>query len=200
MKPLWDRIHVWLAAHAPDVLESLAPGATDEQIRAAEEAMGVTLPDDVRACYRIHNGQRPVLVNVTYWPDLRCVPAFLHGEKWASLDRMVKQWRRMKQLLDGGSFAGISSRPSVLIRSDWWHPKWLTLTEDSTGYVKCLDLAPQRTGQVGQVIFWCHDDAGRGVLAWSFSEWLVRFAYALEAGQYTTAPTRTPGLVRVEDR
>src|SRR5262249_22577796 len=128
----------------PDVLESLAPGATDEQIRAAEEAMGVTLPDDVRANYRIHNGQQDVLVNVTYWPGLRCVPAFLHGEDWASLDRMVEQWRMMKGLLDGGTFDRIKGRPTGPIRSDWWHPMWLPLTEDTTGYVKCLDLAPRR--------------------------------------------------------
>lgn len=197
MKTIWDRIHVWLAAHAPDVLESLAPGATDEQIRAAEEAMAVTLPDDVRACYRIHNGQRPVLVNVTYWAGLRCVPAFLHGENWASLDRMVHQWRMKKELLDGGTFDGISSRPTGPIRSDWWHPKWLPVTEDTTGYVKCLDLAPSSGGDVGQVIFWCHDDAGRGVLATSFTAWLKNFTYALEAGQYVTAPTRTPGLIHV---
>src|SRR4051812_40325535 len=38
---IWDRIHVWLAANAPEVLASLRPGATDEAICAAEETMAV---------------------------------------------------------------------------------------------------------------------------------------------------------------
>jgi cell wall assembly regulator SMI1 len=72
-------------------------------------------------------------------------------------------------LLDGGTFDGIKGEPLGPIRSDWWNPKWLSVTEDTTGYVKCLDLAPRCGGDVGQVISWCHDDARRGVLATSFT-------------------------------
>src|SRR5262249_39429588 len=57
MKQIWERIHTWLRQHAPAVLDSLRPGATEETLRAAEEAMGVKLPADVRQSYRIHDGQ-----------------------------------------------------------------------------------------------------------------------------------------------
>jgi cell wall assembly regulator SMI1 len=198
MKTIWNRIHVWLTAHAPDVLESLRPGATEEAIRAAEEEMGVTLPDDVRSCYRIHDGQQPVLVNVTYWPGLRTVPGFLYGDPWRGLRDMVEYWRDLKSLL--GDFAGISSSPRGPIRSDWWHPKWLPVTKwGGGGDLRCLDLAPKSRGKVGQVISWYHDDPARGVLAKSFTEWLAAFARDLERGQYTTAPDRTPGLIHVHD-
>jgi cell wall assembly regulator SMI1 len=198
MKTIWDRIHVWLAANAPVVLESLRPGATDEAIRAAEEAMGVTLPDDVRACYRIHDGQQPVLVNVTYWPGLRAVPTFLYADPWLGLKEMVECWEVLHSLL--GEFSEVSSSPRGPIRSDWWHPKWLPVTKyGGGGDYHCLDLAPKSRGKVGQVIFWLHDDAARGVLAKSFTEWLAAFASDLERGQYTTAPDRTTGLIHVRD-
>jgi cell wall assembly regulator SMI1 len=198
MKLIWDRIHIWLAAHAPEVLESLRPGATEKAIRAAEEAMGVTLPDDVRACYRIHDGQQPVLVNVAYWPGLVSVPGFLYGDPWMSLEDMVGTWDTLSSLL--GEFAGISSSPRGPIRSDWWHPKWLPVTEyGGGGDYHCLDLAPKSRGKVGQVIYWLHDDAARGVVAKSFTEWLGAFARDLERGQYTTAPNQTDGLIHVRD-
>jgi cell wall assembly regulator SMI1 len=40
MKTIWDRIHVWLASHAPEVLASLRPGASEEELRSAEAEMG----------------------------------------------------------------------------------------------------------------------------------------------------------------
>ena len=41
MKTIWDRIHVWLQANAPDVLASLRPGASDEQVRSAAQAASI---------------------------------------------------------------------------------------------------------------------------------------------------------------
>jgi cell wall assembly regulator SMI1 len=38
----WRRIETWLEASAPDVASGLGPGATDEQIVAAERTLGVT--------------------------------------------------------------------------------------------------------------------------------------------------------------
>jgi cell wall assembly regulator SMI1 len=199
LEDTWERIHVWLAANARDVLASLGPPATCEQFRAAEEAMGVELPAEVKECYHIHDGQHAIPTPLPSYPSLRSVPAFLYGEDWLSLDRMVESWRLMKRLLDDGSFPhpGLPRGP---VRADWWHPHWLPLTEDQSGYMKCLDLAPAAGGRVGQVLWWCHDDPSRGVAAATLAEWLAAFAEELEAGEYTTAPDEYgPGLVRVDD-
>jgi uncharacterized protein (TIGR02996 family) len=196
----WVRIHSWLKMHCPVVLASLGPPATDEQFRAAEQAMGVELPEEVKDCYRIHDGQRVIPTPVGYASHLRCIPAFLYGEDWPGLADMVERWRGMKELLDGGTFAKIKGQPRGPIRSDWWHPKWLPLTEDHSGHMRCLDLAPKGRGRVGQVIYWCHDDPSRGVLANSLPEWLTQFALSVERGEYTTAPDKHgPGLIRVRD-
>jgi cell wall assembly regulator SMI1 len=195
----WARIHAWLAANAPVVLESLQPPATDEQLRDAEESMGVVLPADVRACYRVHDGQRPVPMLLRDWPDRQDVPRFLYGQQWLSLDRMVEHWRIKKGLLEEGAF-GHPGQPRGPIRPDWWHPKWVPLTADRLGYMNCLDLAPAEGGRVGQVIYWCHDDPSRGVVAPELTDWLAQFADALEQGEYTTVPDKYgPSLVSIDE-
>jgi cell wall assembly regulator SMI1 len=57
MDEIWDRIEAWLAQHAPAVLAGLNGPATEQELDATERALGVTLPEDVRASYRRHNGQ-----------------------------------------------------------------------------------------------------------------------------------------------
>jgi cell wall assembly regulator SMI1 len=152
MKTIWDRVHTWLTAHAPVVLDSLAPPATEAQIRAAENALDVTLPDDVKASYRIHNGQR--VVSGQYGK-----PALLYGG-WDlySLAEVVSQWKCWKDLSDRGTFAGGGSRPTGPIRTDWWHPGWIPLTGNDGGDHHCADMAPSQGGHPGQVISMWHDD------------------------------------------
>jgi cell wall assembly regulator SMI1 len=83
MKTVWKRIHTWLDANAPAGYGHLRPGASAEAIRAAEGAMRLKLPDDVKASYRIHDGQGNE-------------PGLIGGEGWCllSLQEMVEQWGR----------------------------------------------------------------------------------------------------------
>ena len=53
----WLRLERWYRIHAPDVIESLRSGATEQQISAIEAESGIQLPEDVRQSYRIHDGQ-----------------------------------------------------------------------------------------------------------------------------------------------
>jgi cell wall assembly regulator SMI1 len=58
MRDLWDRLESHLREHAPSVLQTLNPPATDDQIRAAEQTLARKLPDDLAASLRVHDGQR----------------------------------------------------------------------------------------------------------------------------------------------
>src|SRR5262245_41841648 len=128
MKRTWDRIHAWLKANAPEVLANLRPGATAQQIRAAERAMGVTLPDDVKAAYRIHDGQE-------YGQDL------LYGRRWDPLAQVVANWRSLKGFVDDGTFPPASEVPAgAATRADHWHPGWVPLASNEMGDHLCLDL------------------------------------------------------------
>ncbi|MDY3561740.1 SMI1/KNR4 family protein [Gemmata sp. JC673] len=184
----WDRIHRWLAAHAPAVLASLAPPATDDQFHQVESVTGAELPEGVKACYRVHNGQAP----------FHRAPPLLSGHRWHGLGDMADYWETLHSLR--GEFAEARGAPRGPIRKDWWHRKWLPLTRDGAGDLHCLDLFPPKRGHVGQVIYWYHDEGERFVVANSLPEWLALFAAELERGAFTTAPdTHGPGLVRVRD-
>ncbi|WP_460353841.1 SMI1/KNR4 family protein [Actinoallomurus acanthiterrae] len=52
----WDRISTWLRAHSPTTAEAVNAPATDKAIEAAERAVGVPLPADLRAWYRAADG------------------------------------------------------------------------------------------------------------------------------------------------
>src|SRR5262245_42248200 len=83
MKAVWKRIHTWLAANAPEGYGDLRPGASAEAIQAAEKAMGLKLPADVKASYRVHDGQSNE-------------PGLIGGEGWCllPLQQMVAWWRK----------------------------------------------------------------------------------------------------------
>ena len=93
IESVWVRIHKWLDANAPASYGKLRPGASSEAIQSAELAIGLNLPDDLRASYRLHDGQLDE-------------PGLIGGEGWCllSLREMVEQWRRwsLSNPLDAG--------------------------------------------------------------------------------------------------
>lgn len=54
----WARIEAWLRERAPQSYELLRPAATTAEIEAAEEALGVRFPAELRALYLLHDGVR----------------------------------------------------------------------------------------------------------------------------------------------
>ena len=53
----WQQIHSWLDLHAPEILASLRPGATEAELDEAERTLKVRFPAALRVLYRIHDGQ-----------------------------------------------------------------------------------------------------------------------------------------------
>jgi cell wall assembly regulator SMI1 len=173
MEDVWSRIEAWLQAHAPSVAAGLNPPASAEEIDATERFLGVTFPIEVRSSYLRHDGQS------------RDAPWMLEGWEWLSLERMRREWKVWKDLLDAGDFKGIRSHPDdAAVVDDWWNPRWIPLTHDGGGDHHCLDLAPGPEGISGQIIEMWHDEGSRPVVADSFRDWLTGFADDLEAGEY----------------
>jgi hypothetical protein len=83
MKAVWKRIHTWLDANAPAGYGNLRPGASAKEVQAAEKTLGLKLPDDFKASYRIHDGQG-------------MQPGLVGGEGWRllSLKEIVATWGR----------------------------------------------------------------------------------------------------------
>jgi cell wall assembly regulator SMI1 len=177
MEEIWARIEAWLRNHAPSTLETLQSGASDAQIGELENYLNVEFPEDVKALYRLCNGQ------------LAYSSGVIDEQEFLSLERIKDEWGCWKELFDDGTFedeAGQDqgSQPDPGICNVWWHPRWIPLTHDGGGNHDCLDLNPATGGTYGQMITMWHDDAERKLLASGIRAWLQQYAEALEAGQF----------------
>jgi cell wall assembly regulator SMI1 len=160
MKQIWERIHTWLRQQAPAVLDSLRKGAAEETLRAAEEAMGVTLPADIRESYRIHDGQAAGAHGFA--------PGLVEGLELLSLEEAVAEWGRRIQRLAEGSDHGVPS----------WHPAWVPLLRGGNEGA-FLDLS----GPGAPVLAWARNETPFPI-AQSFTGLMEAFAEDLEAGVY----------------
>jgi cell wall assembly regulator SMI1 len=180
MKAIFDRFHHWLAANAPAVLASLRPGATEQAVRAAEADLGLRLPADVKACYRIHDGQDLTI-------DAVSAPGFLYGCEWLTLAQICEDRRYLVEFAARVAADDEINEPAGPIAREWYHPAWVPVTNNRNDDRYCLDLAPEPGGDIGQIILWYPDweAAERLVRARRFAAWLGRFADQLEQRRWT---------------
>jgi cell wall assembly regulator SMI1 len=170
---LWCRYRYWLKANAPDALKALRLGASQQQLREAEQSMHVRLPLAVRASYLEHDGQEPD------------GPRVFEAGEFLSLQRMVELWQRGETLRRDGKLSGLKSSPlDETISTDWWHEAWIPLTSDGQNNFHCLDLGTPYLEARGQVIDYWHDEPTRGVEAFCFEDWLSDRVTGAETGEY----------------
>ena len=139
MQGIWKRIKTQLRIEADfekmqasEALSDFQSGATEEEIQAAEAALGIEFPEDVKASYRIHNG-RMVIGD----PDQNL-------RRLCTLQEMVETWEMMKPYANGGKakiaddWLTWDGQP-ILVRVETWNVKWIPLL-NLDGYMVCLDL------------------------------------------------------------
>lgn len=152
------------------------PGLPEATIRAAETAMGLELPEDVRESYLIHDGSRRGSFLILF--ERGYLLSLTANEE---SEPVVEAWKAMCEIAaEYGDVAGEITGP---IRNTFWSPRWVPLTCDWESHAVCIDLDPAPGGRVGQVIM-RRREADAWVLAPSWGDWLSRYAAALEAGEY----------------
>jgi cell wall assembly regulator SMI1 len=174
----WQRIEAWFRARQPEVVESLQPGASAEQVSDFERSTGLTLPDDVKASYRIHDGQKN-----------RYGPGLLLGAGLNSLAEVRDNWEFFagleveysQQDVSNDADEECSSFPEGAIRCVDVNSRWVPL-HNWDGDCYGIDLDPGPNGVRGQVINFGRDQAAKFVLALSFAHFLEDIADEMEAG------------------
>lgn len=164
MKSVWDRIHAWLGANAPTGYGDLRPGAGEDEIRAAEEAMGLKLPDDVIASYLIHDGQET---------RARYGRGIVGGEGWRLLPlcEIVELWGHWS-------------------RADPSDARHVPIADIGTGDCVFLNLDPDFRAldpdaeEPGYLMIQRRDTAEPYAWMASFSSWLEEFADELARGRF----------------
>ncbi|MBN9519177.1 SMI1/KNR4 family protein [bacterium] len=132
----WTRLESWCKQHHPRLLGQLNPGASDQEIAAAERSIGQVLPDDVRESLEIHNGTSSLFV----FNDALLAAAGI-AEEWAS-------WREA----DGSELFRHrwASEPPDAITLGYANPGWVPLAADRNGNYLGIDLAPDRPERSGR--------------------------------------------------
>jgi cell wall assembly regulator SMI1 len=171
----WDKIVRWFDTNPPpvpdDALE-LYGGATAKEIKEAEKVMGLSLPEDVKESYRLHNGNR------------ECQGLFTWGGGLFSLKGMVKQWQMWAKHLASGIFKGAEDPPQLNgpIKKYWWNLKWVPII-DRGGSCDFIDMDPAKGGHVGQIVHFFRETGPDRVQAPSWQAYLSDFADGLEEGK-----------------
>lgn len=178
----WDRLDRWFDRHLPEVAAELRPGASAAAIEAFERATRRTLPDDVRASFRIHDGQRNPCRTT----------GCIYGLALMSLDQILEDWELSRRPPDdGAAWEGARSYPAGAVQACRSHPGWIPLTHDWSGNHLGVDLAPGLKGTWGQVIVFGTSEYRLFVAAESWAAFLTDYYSALRTGDFRVE--RPPG-------
>lgn len=165
----WERIERWLSAHAPKFVGGLRPPASADALARAEDALGVVLPDDVRASFAIHDGE-------AQWS-----PGVIGGYVLCSVADLVRVWRLNCDVPSSESQMR-RARPARGVQKSWWDKGWIPIAQDGGAVVVCVDTNPALGGTIGQLVLYISDSPDREIVAPSFEAWIASAAAEYESG------------------
>ena len=154
---VWQRLQARWEMLCPQLPRGgLNPPATERQIAAVEELIGLKLPDDVREAYLHFNGMQAEALR---WDSKISIPRVFLGEShWIDLECLVTDWtmqRSSEASFDYGHH-GLSHDPddelgNQPIRQRFFHAGWIPVGQYGGGSQVCIDMAPTACGYLGQV-------------------------------------------------
>lgn len=160
----------WLAEYAPPSYAALMPGASDDEIVALEEALGVSVPEELKALWRLSAGEDGVAGSGLMMGSWALMP----------LDAVIEVHRLQMR------FQEESGEDSLVL----WGPSWIpfcSLSPDDTVYGLYLN------GETGEVCRWTrYGDREREYE--SLPAYLELMAVSLEAPLATAGPEK-PGMM-----
>jgi cell wall assembly regulator SMI1 len=176
--------------------DQLNSGATETDLLAFEKHIGNKLPEDVRSLYKIANGQKspfyPIQDKGNFnfpFPikDNEYVGNLFGSYEFLSLDQAKKEWENWKTIEDQSSKQEIADfddniqiRDTDPVKKKYAHSKWIPIAMDGGGNSYALDLDPEPSGKIGQIIVIGPDEDLRRVIAPGIKElFLINAAQAI---------------------
>ena len=173
MDEIWTRLETFLQSDAPAILDSLAPGATEEEIIDAEEFAGFQFPADVRQSSLRHDGQAD--------EGRSFIPGFF---RLLALSEMLQGIEENASLMQNiNSDIPIDSIADPKVKRVFLDAAWVPFAGDSGGNRLSLDFAPTPKGTVGQIILWNHEETTHRCIAPNFTVWLDTIVSDFELGR-----------------
>lgn len=168
---IWQELERWYKANAAETYESLNPGCDEAELRETERHFNVTFPEDVRASYLLHDGQK--LEGSSISGD---------GYQLMSMQEIRASSEFFKIATASGS--GRKGAPNGPLKDDLCNVLWVPFMTPGNGNFRCMDFDPAPHGKPGQIIQYWNKDADRSVLAPSFTDWLEAILKSCLAGKF----------------
>lgn len=124
-------------------MDELLPPATVEELDAAEQQLGIKFPEDFRALYMWHNGDKGNI--------------FLFGEYRLSSLAELLELNRIARKSSSPAWEKVRDNSGVF-KDCISNPKWIQFADNGGNTVVILDMDPGRRGMVGQIIEACDGD------------------------------------------
>ena len=163
-----------LANEYPELHASLNPPAAEADINRLETTTGLTLPDELKQLYRLHNGESGDA-------------GLFFGLPFISIDEAIAEWKVWESL--SGSTATLDSNiisvPANHIKEQYVNTRYLPISKDYGGNNIGIDLDPGPDGISGQVINFGRDEDTRFVIARSIGEFLEFILHHVKNNNFT---------------
>ncbi|MFH8704459.1 SMI1/KNR4 family protein [Streptomyces rubrogriseus] len=164
-----------------------AVGATEAEIAEAQARLGVTLPDELKALYRVVRAR---------WQDWRGDYAAQErvvdavGCELLPLDQLyVADARSRPCLWQFAATDAVVTAPDAAVQGLVGSPGWIAFGDNGGGDRLALDLTPGPGGHTGQVVMIGHEDSiGAGLLAESLTDMVVNGRTEWNAGRNRDEP------------
>ncbi len=164
------RIEVWLAEFAPGRAAALRGPAGEDQIRDLEVTLRRSLPPDLAAWLRRHNGQNP---ETSVFGDYTPLGTREIAAEWRKCLEFPAEW---------------DPPGSPEVGSGWFRQGWIPFASAARGDLLVVDTEPGPVGRVGQILDWQHDHHLRPVVAPDLGTWFANLADEFEAGLWSVHP------------
>ncbi|MFJ6886944.1 SMI1/KNR4 family protein [Streptomyces californicus] len=149
-----------------------AIGATEEEIAAAEARLGVRLPEELKALYRVTRGRwedwdDDYEAANTVFAAVRCELSSVDELYLAEASTRHCYWAH-------AAMKAVHTRPDAAVQGVVGSPGWIVFAENGGGDRLAVDLTPGPRGHTGQIILIGHEESvGADLLADSLTDWVL---------------------------
>jgi len=172
MKDVWERLEAWGKKSGAGSLK-LRDGASEKAIAAAEKAMKLKFPQDLRESLLLHDGQEDE-------PDFDWMPGC---SPLQPLHALVERWKEERDM-EEEEVEDEDSEDDAKLKDGLYNVKRIPIagTQWWDGDNTYVDLAPGSKGKAGQIITFT-SECDISVLGPSLRATLERYAKMLEGGK-----------------
>ncbi|WP_105969197.1 SMI1/KNR4 family protein [Streptomyces geranii] len=133
-----------------------AVGATEAEIAAAEARLGIPLPDELAALYRVTRADWKDWENDEEADRRHCEAA--RCELFGLADLYVAEATDRYCVWQFAAMEAIDNRPDAAVQGLVGSPGWIVFGHNGGGDLLAVDLTPGPGGHTGQVIFLSHEE------------------------------------------